>query len=155
MFERIKTKVLTDNKLSEVRRKHPDKKIIFCTGCYDILQSGHAVFFSQCKELGEILVVGVGFRIGDFTYITDANYISEDEKEKILGSKYLVINGLRKQKHISHFSLGEALLLIEEISPKRAYITHISHQMGFHDDAQAGLPPNVMLAYDGLELTID
>jgi len=60
MFERIKSKVLTNNKLSEVRRKHPDKKIIFCTGCYDILQSGHAVFFSQCKELGGILVVGVG-----------------------------------------------------------------------------------------------
>lgn len=120
---------------------------------------------NQPFEIGEIQVVPIrvmhmrlpvlGFRIGDFTYITDANYISEDEKEKILGSKYLVINGLRKQKHISHFSLGEALLLIEEISPKRAYITHISHQMGFHDDAQAGLPPNVMLAYDGLELTID
>ena len=120
---------------------------------------------NQPFEIGEIQVVPIrvmhmrlpvlGFRIGDFTYITDANYISEDEKEKILGSKYLVINGLRKQKHISHFSLGEALLLIEEISPKRAYITHISHQMGFHNDVQAELPPNVMLAYDGLELTID
>jgi phosphoribosyl 1,2-cyclic phosphate phosphodiesterase len=116
-------------------------------------------------DIGQVIITPIrvmhmrlptlGFRIGDFTYITDANYISEEEKEKIFGTKHLVINGLRKQKHISHFSLSEALLLIEEISPKRAYITHISHQLGFHKDIQAELPPNVLLAYDNLEITVD
>lgn len=93
----------------------------------------------------------LGFRINDFTYITDANYILDKEKEKIKGSKYLVINGLRKKKHISHFTLSEALDLIREINPERAFITHISHEMGFHKDVQTELPANVTLAYDGLE----
>lgn len=92
----------------------------------------------------------LGFRIGDFTYITDANYIEESEKRKIFGTKYLVINALRKRKHISHFSLREALEFVKEISPKRAYITHISHQMGLHAEVNADLPQGVALAYDGL-----
>ena len=96
----------------------------------------------------------LGFRIGDFTYITDANYISEEEKEKIIGTRYLVINGLRRQKHISHFSLEEALKLIAEFSPKRAYITHISHQMGKYEDVQKDLPAGIMLAYDGLQIEV-
>ncbi len=91
-----------------------------------------------------------GFRFGDFTYITDANFISEQEKEKIIGSKYLVINALRKQKHISHFSLPEALKFIAEISPRKAFITHISHQMGLSKDVSKELPENVCLAFDGL-----
>lgn len=95
-----------------------------------------------------------GFRIGDFTYLTDANYISEEEKEKITGSKYIVINALRKQKHISHFTLGEAIKLINELSPKRAYITHISHQMGLHQEVEKELPPSISLAYDGLVIDI-
>jgi len=94
----------------------------------------------------------LGFRIADFTYITDANYIKEEEKQKIKGSEYLVINGLRKQKHISHFALSEALELVNEMKPKRAFITHISHQMGFHKEVEAELPANVVLAYDGLVL---
>jgi phosphoribosyl 1,2-cyclic phosphate phosphodiesterase len=97
----------------------------------------------------------LGFRVGDFTYITDANYIAEEEKEKIVGTKYLVINGLRKQKHISHYTLGEAVKLIEEFSPKRGYITHISHQMGLHDEVQKELPSGISLAYDGLVLDIE
>lgn len=95
-----------------------------------------------------------GYRIGDLTYITDANFISEEEKEKIVGSKYIVINALRKQKHISHFTLGEALKLIEEFSPRKAFITHVSHQMGFYADIQAELPRNVSIAYDGLVVEI-
>jgi phosphoribosyl 1,2-cyclic phosphate phosphodiesterase len=96
----------------------------------------------------------LGFRIGQFAYITDANYISEEEIEKLFGVKYLVINGLRKEKHISHFSLGQALALIAQLSPRRAYITHISHQMGLHSDIQKELPHNVVLAWDGLEIEI-
>ena len=96
----------------------------------------------------------LGFRIGDFTYITDANYIPEEEKEKIIGTRYLVIGALRKQKHISHFSLEDALKLISDLSPKRAYITHISHQMGKYDVVQKELPAGVLLAYDGLQFEI-
>jgi phosphoribosyl 1,2-cyclic phosphate phosphodiesterase len=91
-----------------------------------------------------------GFRIGNFAYITDANYIPEESKEKLFGVKYLVINALRKEKHMSHFSLREAIDIIREISPKKAFITHISHQMGNHKDVSNDLPPGIVLAYDGL-----
>ncbi len=95
----------------------------------------------------------LGFRIGDMAYITDANYIPEETKEKLIGVKYLVINALRKEKHISHFSLGEALSFVEEISPRYAFITHIGHQMGKHADINRELPANVTLAWDGLEVS--
>lgn len=95
-----------------------------------------------------------GYRIGDLVYITDANYISPEEKEKIKGAKVLVLNALRKEKHISHFNLEEALALVEELKPEKAYFTHISHQMGFHDEVQAELPENVFLAYDQLEIEV-
>lgn len=91
-----------------------------------------------------------GFRIGNFAYITDANYIPEESKEKLFGVKSLVINALRKEKHISHFSLREAIDFIREISPKKAFITHLSHQMGCHAEVSKELPPEIMLAYDGL-----
>lgn len=97
----------------------------------------------------------MGFRIGNFAYITDANYIPEESKEKLFGVKYLVINALRKEKHISHFTLREAIDLIREISPKKAYITHISHQMGFHQEISKELPPGIMLAYDGLSFNCE
>jgi phosphoribosyl 1,2-cyclic phosphate phosphodiesterase len=93
-----------------------------------------------------------GFRVGNFAYITDANYIPEESKEKLFGVKYLVINALRKEKHISHFCLREALDLIKEISPKKAFITHISHQMGFHAEVTGELPGGAYLAYDGLSV---
>lgn len=95
----------------------------------------------------------LGFRIGDMAYITDANYIPEETKEKLIGVKYLVINALRKEKHISHFSLGEALSFVEEISPRYAFITHIGHQMGKHADINREMPANVTLAWDGLEVS--
>jgi phosphoribosyl 1,2-cyclic phosphate phosphodiesterase len=85
-----------------------------------------------------------GFRVGDFTYITDANFISEYEKEKIKGSKVLVVNALRREEHISHFNLAQALELIEELKPERAYLTHLSHQMGLHRIVEKELPENVL-----------
>jgi phosphoribosyl 1,2-cyclic phosphate phosphodiesterase len=94
-----------------------------------------------------------GFRIGNFAYITDANYIPEESKEKLFGVKYLVINALRKEKHISHFSLKEAMDLIDELSPKKAFLTHISHQMGLHKNISAELPARISLAYDGLSFS--
>jgi phosphoribosyl 1,2-cyclic phosphate phosphodiesterase len=96
-----------------------------------------------------------GFRIGDMAYITDANYISEETKEKLFGVKYLVINALRKEKHISHFSLAEALELIREVSPRKAFITHIGHQMGKHEDVNRDMPHNVTLAWDGQEVVCE
>ena len=95
-----------------------------------------------------------GYRIDDFTYITDANYISEEEKEKIKGSKVIVLNALRKKKHISHFNLEEAVALLEELKPERAYLTHISHMMGFHSEVEKELPDFIKLAYDNLTLQI-
>jgi phosphoribosyl 1,2-cyclic phosphate phosphodiesterase len=96
-----------------------------------------------------------GFRVGNFAYITDANYIPEESKEKLYGVKYLVINALRKEQHISHFSLREAIDFIREISPKKAFITHISHQMGCHADVTVELPGGIYLAWDGLSFTCD
>ncbi|MDE5419114.1 MBL fold metallo-hydrolase [Labilibaculum sp. DW002] len=96
-----------------------------------------------------------GFRIKDMAYITDANYISKEEKEKMKGLKVLVLNALRKEKHLSHFTLPEALELVAELKPEKAYFTHLSHQMGFHDEVEAELPKNVFLAYDELEIEIN
>lgn len=97
----------------------------------------------------------LGFRIGNFAYITDANYIPELSKEKLFGVKYLVINALRKEKHISHFSLREAIDFTREISPRKAFITHISHQMGLHSIVNQELPQGIVLAYDGLSFECD
>ena len=97
----------------------------------------------------------LGFRIGDLTYITDAKTITEKEKEKIKGSKTLIVNALRKEPHISHFNLEEALEFIKEISPKRAYLTHISHLFGTHKNIEAQLPKGVFAAYDGLKIPFE
>lgn len=96
-----------------------------------------------------------GFRVRDFTYITDAKTISEIEKEKIIGTKILVVNALRREEHISHFNLNEALEFIKEINPKKAYLTHISHLFGKQQDIEKELPDNVSVAYDGLTLKIE
>ncbi|MBX2932885.1 MAG: MBL fold metallo-hydrolase [Ferruginibacter sp.] len=94
----------------------------------------------------------LGFRFGNFTYITDANRIDEEEKEKIKGSEAMVLNALRKEKHISHFTLDEAIALVNELAVPRAYFTHISHQLGKHLHVNAILPKGIELAWDGLEL---
>jgi phosphoribosyl 1,2-cyclic phosphate phosphodiesterase len=96
----------------------------------------------------------LGFRLGDFTYITDANRIDDDEKQKITGSKVIVVNALRKEKHISHFTLSEAISLVEELKVPQAYFTHISHQLGLHEEISAELPPGIALAYDGLQFDV-
>lgn len=96
----------------------------------------------------------LGFRFGDFTYITDANRIDDTEKEKIKGSSILVLNALRKKGHISHFSLQEAVDLVEELSIPKACFTHISHQLGLHEEINNELPSNIQLAWDGLKLSV-
>lgn len=95
-----------------------------------------------------------GYRIGDFTYITDANYISPLELEKIRGSKVVVINALRNSRHVSHFSLAESLEILADLKPEKAYLTHISHFLGKYHQVEAKLPEGVHLAYDGLQIEI-
>ena len=95
-----------------------------------------------------------GFKFGDFAYLTDMKTVKEKEIEKIKHVKVLVVNALRIQPHQSHFNLEEALQFINKVKPERAYLTHISHLLGFHEDVEKTLPKNVFLAYDGLKLTI-
>ena len=114
----------------------------------------HDVLFTPIQVMHHKMPV-FGFRINDFTYITDANYISDEEKEKIKGSKVLVLNALRREEHLSHFTLQQAIDLVEELKPEKAYFTHISHQLGLHDEVQLELPKNIELAYDGLKLELD
>jgi phosphoribosyl 1,2-cyclic phosphate phosphodiesterase len=96
----------------------------------------------------------MGFRFGKFTYITDANHIDEPEKDKIRGSEVLVLNALRKQKHISHFTIGEAIDMVQELKIPAAFFTHISHQLGLHAVIEAELPTGMHLAWDGLQIQL-
>lgn len=95
-----------------------------------------------------------GYRIEDFVYLTDVKTICDVEIEKLKGVKVLVVNALREEPHHSHFSLQDALDFIHLVQPERAYLTHISHMMGFHEEVQQRLPENVFLAYDDLKITI-
>jgi phosphoribosyl 1,2-cyclic phosphate phosphodiesterase len=96
----------------------------------------------------------LGFRINGFTYITDAKTISEHEKQKIKGTKILVINALQIEKHISHFTFVEAIAFAKEIGAEKTYFTHISHRLGRHEALLRVLPKNITLAYDGLVLEV-
>ena len=95
----------------------------------------------------------LGYRIGDLAYITDANFISKKEKEKLYNLEILIINSLQKEEHISHYNLQESLSLINDIQPKKAYLTHIGHGMGLHSLVEKELPENVYLAYDELKIS--
>jgi phosphoribosyl 1,2-cyclic phosphate phosphodiesterase len=113
----------------------------------------HGVDFLPIEVMHYKLPV-FGFRVGDFTYITDANFIPESEKKKIKHSKILVLNALRREEHISHFTLQQAIDLVKELKPEKAYFTHISHQLGLHKEVESELPENIHLAYDGLRLEL-
>jgi phosphoribosyl 1,2-cyclic phosphate phosphodiesterase len=95
-----------------------------------------------------------GFRINDFAYVTDANFIPEEEKLKLKNLNVLVLNALRREPHVSHFTFEEAIDLVNELKPKKAYFTHISHQLGLHETISKELPNNIELAVDGLQLII-
>ncbi|WP_372917035.1 MBL fold metallo-hydrolase [Salegentibacter sp.] len=95
-----------------------------------------------------------GYRMKDFAYLTDLKTIEEEEVEKLRGLKVLVVNALRIEPHHSHLNLEEALEFIEKVNPQKAYLTHISHLLGFHEEVQKQLPENVFLAYDNLKITI-
>ena len=115
----------------------------------------------ELKELEVIPINGFhnklqvfGFRFRDFAYLTDMKTIEDEELEKLKGLKVLVVNALRHEPHVSHYNLEEALELVEQIKPERAYFTHISALLGFHDEVEMTLPENVFLAFDELQITI-
>jgi phosphoribosyl 1,2-cyclic phosphate phosphodiesterase len=108
----------------------------------------------QPVEVWHMKMPVLGFRFGKFTYITDANRLDDEAKDKVRGSEILVLNALRKEPHISHFSLSEAISLVKELEVPRAYFTHISHQLGLHEDICNELPEGIELAYDGLALHV-
>ena len=114
---------------------------------------GKGLIFEPIEVMHYKLPV-LGFRVGDFTYITDAKTISEEEKQKVKGTKVLIVNALRITEHISHFNLEEALAFIDEINPERAYLTHISHLFAKHKEIEIMLPKNVFVAYDGMVLDL-
>lgn len=115
-------------------------------------------------KLGNLTVVPIdglhhklqvfGYRFGDFAYLTDMKTVPDAEIDKLQNLEVLVVNALREKPHLSHFNLEEALSFIARVKPKRAYLTHISHYMGFHEEVQQKLPKNVFLAYDNLQITI-
>lgn len=111
------------------------------------------ILFTPVEVMHHLLPV-LGFRIKDFTYITDAKTITEREKAKIKGSKILVLNALRREKHLSHFTLEEAVAMAEELGAETTYFTHLSHQLGTQAELEAELPPHIRIAYDGMKLTI-
>lgn len=124
----------------------------------------HSINEDNLFRIGDLQIVPInvwhlympvlGFRFGNFTYITDANKIDEASKEKIKGSEILVLNALRKETHISHFSLQEALILSDELQIPKVYFIHLSHQMGLHKVISNELPEDRYIAYDGLILKV-
>ncbi|PSR53251.1 hydrolase [Adhaeribacter arboris] len=112
------------------------------------------IFFQPIRIYHHKLPI-LGFRIGNLTYITDANFISAESKKIIQGSEVIVLNALRHEPHISHFSLNEAIELLQELQPKKAYLTHISHLLGLHHEVEAELPDFIHLAYDGLKVAFN
>ncbi len=124
-----------------------------------VVEINNEPFFIESTQVTPIEVLHhklpvFGFRIKDFAYITDANYISETEKKKLLNCEVLVLNALQHKNHLSHFTLKEALEVIAELKPKKAYLTHISHRMGNHRRMSQQLPENVEFAYDGLSFKL-
>lgn len=95
----------------------------------------------------------LGFRFGNFSYITDAKFIPEETFDKLKGTEILVLNALQREQHISHFNLVEALEMVDRIQPRHTYFTHISHKLGLHARVSEELPPHVSLAYDGLQIS--
>ena len=123
---------------------HPiDEKPFFIRG----------IEFIPIQVMHEKLPV-TGFRIGDFTYITDASYIPDEELEKVKGSRVIVLNALRNSRHVSHYSVSEAVEILKKLEPEAAYLTHLSHFVGLHEEVNCRLPDFIQLAYDGLVVEV-
>ncbi len=126
---------------------------------FDIRTIGNSPFNAQGVEVQPIRILHyklpiLGFRIGDISYITDASYISPEELEKTINSKILVLNTIRREPHISHFSLEQAITTARSASPGICYLTHLSHQIGTHNELEASLPQGIHASYDGLRIEV-
>ena len=97
----------------------------------------------------------LGFRFGSFAYITDANRIEEESMDRLRGTSIIVLNALRKEPHVSHFTLSQAVDIAKELQVEKAYFTHISHQLGKHEDVSKELPGFAELGYDGMRIEVD
>ncbi len=154
--------VIANNETIEVIKasnKYIFDKIYKDAPCLNIIEIENKEFEYKGIKINPISVLHAnetvfGYRIAGLTYITDANYISETELQKAKNSDVLILNSLARYKHRSHFSLDESLQIVEQVKPKIAYLTHISHGMGLHAQTQSELPENVFLAYDGLIIEI-
>lgn len=127
---------------------------------FKLIEVGNRPFFINGLKVEPIEVLHgkmpiLGFRIGNFAYITDAKYIEDDQLEKLVGVKVLIINALRYRDHFSHFTLEESLSVIKRIKPQRAYLTHFNHEIGLHHELAARLPEGVYPAYDGETIIVD
>ena len=112
----------------------------------------HDLFITPIEVMHHKLEV-MGYRFGNFAYLTDVKTITDEELKKLENLDVLVLSALRVEPHLSHLNLEEALILAKKINPKKTYFTHISHLLGFHDEVEASLPSNIHLAYDTLEIT--
>ena len=137
----------------KTENKYPGAPTVICNEIENKSFSINDLVVIPVKGMHDQLQV-FGFRFNDFAYLTDMKTVEEDEIKKIRNVKVLVVNALRKQPHQSHFNLEEALGFINKVSPETAYLTHVSHLMGFHKEVEEELPENVFLAYDGLELNL-
>lgn len=111
------------------------------------------VLFTPIDVLHHRLPV-FGFRVHNFTYLTDLNYISDEELEKVYGTRVLLLDALQIEPHLSHFTLDQAVALVERIRPEQAYFIHISHKLGLHREVEKRLPTSIRLGYDGLKIKI-
>lgn len=126
---------------------------------FNIITIGDKDFYIKNTKITPVSVLHYnaevfGFRIGDFAYVTDTNYIPASSLAKLEGCKVLVINALRRKKHASHYNLEEVLKVIDFLKPESAYLTHIGHMMGFHKELEKELPKGVKAAYDGLKIEL-
>lgn len=131
--------------------KYPGVPLISCQEIENQSFTIEGVIFTPIEVMHHKLPV-FGFRTGDFTYITDVNFISDSELEKAYGTKVLVLGALQREPHISHFTLSQAIEVAQKVGAEMTYFTHISHKMGLHAEVNDELPPNIRLAYDGLKI---
>lgn len=137
----------------ETKNKYPGAPTVICNEIVNEVFNLNGLDIIPVSGMHDKLQV-FGFRFSDFAYLTDMKTVEKPEINKIKNVKVLVVNALRKEPHRSHFNLPEALEFIDKVSPEKAYLTHISHLMGFHEEIEKELPNNVFLAYDGLQLNL-
>ncbi|MFD1144406.1 MBL fold metallo-hydrolase [Larkinella insperata] len=151
--QRVLTQLQTEFAYIFAEKKYPGIPRIQLNAIDNEAFEIEGVWFTPIDVLHHRLPV-FGYRIQDFTYLTDLNYISEQELEKVYGTQVLLLDALQIEPHISHFTLNQAIALVERIQPEKAYFIHISHKLGLHREVEKRLPESIRLGYDGLKITL-